>query len=175
MKRAKIPLSMTGDNLYGFKCDCTGRNVCYAICQHTVHAYKDKRLKGFEDCRAAIDARTCPAIKMMLAEKKAGKALFFESYIALVEAREKREAERVESERLSKRRRTPIIATSQTARSEEEIRKRDAAIEAKFRDSAEDDVKVRIKRSRQPATDELMDGGNLFAEVVNELTKAESA
>lgn len=172
---AKIPLSMSGDNLYSFKCSATKRHCNYAVCQHTVWAYKQSRLRGFEDCRDAIDKRTCPAIKMMLEERKAGKSLYLESYSALLVEREKRQALREEAEKAAKRRPSKAVFTSRSSVDAEEIKRRDQEIEAKIRSEHEDDVQSRIKKSRATKTPEpLMEGDNIFAAVVNAIAAGES-
>lgn len=173
----KIPLSMTGDNLYSFKCDATERHCQYAVCQHTVWAFKQERLKGFEDCRDAIERRACPAIKMMLAEKKANKAMFFESYEALVKARKERLELAEEEAHQGNKWRGSIIASRRTAIDEDEIRRRDQQIEAKIRAESEDSVEKRIKKSRAKRSESanLNDSGNMFAEIVNELASKEAS
>lgn len=174
MAKRKIPLSMTGDNLYSFRCDPTDRICNYTVCQHTVWAYKKSTLKGFADCKQAIDKRECPAIKMMLAEREAGKSLYFESYAALVKEREKR----IEAQKNVERdewRKSRIIATNRTALNEDEIRRRDLAIEAKLKEDQDDTVQARIQKRRKSETVDLnADSGNMFAEVVNALAAEES-
>lgn len=175
MTRRKIPLSMTGDNLYSLQCDETGRCASYTVCQHTVWAFKEERLKGFEDCREAITKRSCPAIKMMLAEKKAGKPLFFESYAALVAAREKRSLEQA-SRAGENGWRKSVIASSRTAISEDEIRAKDQAITDRFAE-VDDTVEKRVRESRQKREahkPEPTGEVNMFAEIVNEMAKEEA-
>lgn len=173
----KIPLSMTGDNLFSFECEPTGRLPSYAVCQHTVWAYKRSALKGFEDCRKAIDERTCPAIKMMLAEKQ-GKAVYFESYSALVADREKRQAEQKALSEHSRRRPSTVIATSRTQAADDEIRRRDQEV-IKRLEMADDTVEKRIEKSRQARkaskVADLNSESNMFAAVVNELVKEEAS
>lgn len=174
MARRKIPLSMTGDNLYSFRCESTNRVCNYTVCQHTVWAFKEDRLKGFNDCREAINKRSCPAIKMMLAEKREGKALYFESYAALVAAREKRSLEQA-SRAGENTWRKSVIASSRTAINEDEVRAKDRAITEKFA-QVDDTVEKRVRQSREKRESKTVEPSgevSMFAEIVNEMAKEE--
>ena len=78
--------STGGDN--GYSMECGGNIVSFATCQHIIRAAAEKRLVGFESCIASLKAKACPAIKMMLEEKAAGRALYFKEYGILVKLRE---------------------------------------------------------------------------------------
>ena len=162
MPKFKMPPSMNGDNMFSFKCPSTGRMCSYAICQHTVYAYKEKRLTGFDDCREAIDRRECRAIKMMIAEKKAGKALYFESYRKTLEAREEA-AERIKEQNAKPARRfgPRIIAPSRAASNEDRINQKQA-----------ENRLTKPAQSRKTSVEQ--DSSNMFAEVVNALSKTEA-
>lgn len=79
-----IPLahSKSGKNCHYLKCEGTGRHASYVVCQHTVLAFKEKRLPptSFADCQSCIGSSNCMAVRMMIAERKAGRALFFKEY-----------------------------------------------------------------------------------------------
>ncbi|WP_052704256.1 hypothetical protein [Halomonas sp. S2151] len=168
MPPRQIPLSMTGDNCYSHSCEPTGRQASYAVCQHTVWAFKEGRLKGFEDCKAALDKRACPAIRMMLEEKKAGKPLYLESYQALVEARLKRQQERDEKAGENKWRDRVMASTAK--QSAEELAAKDQAVVERLT-VLDDTVQQRIAKSRQSRKPkaEPQTGDNMFAEVVNDM------
>ena len=172
----KIPLSMSGDNLYSFRCDEADRHCQYAVCQHTVWAYKQGRLKGFEDCRDAIERRACPAIKMMLAEKKAGKALYFESYEALVKEREERINRMLEEAKRSQRQRKSILESSRTAENEEAIQRKEEAVMRKLEAIDNPVPKPKKTKPRKAKKDtNLNESGNMFAEIVNNLANKEAS
>ncbi|PSU05411.1 hypothetical protein C9I92_21730 [Photobacterium ganghwense] len=84
-KEKVIPLSKSrsGCNMHSFSCESTGRIANYVVCQHTVLAFKDKRLgaNSFVDCQGCIGSSKCLAVRMMIAERKAGRALFYEEYV----------------------------------------------------------------------------------------------
>lgn len=170
MKKRKLPLSMTGDNMHSFECEPTGRTCSYAVCQHTVWAYKESRLKGFEDCRGAIDKRACPAIKMMLEERSAGKSIYFDSYAATLIEREKRTAEQLNKER-NQWRKSRMIVSSQSSMSEEEIKRRDQEVKARILVEQEETPPVSTTKRRDKAPVDLnSDTGNMFADMVNSMT-----
>jgi hypothetical protein len=76
-----FPKSKAGKNAYNFRCETLERPVNYAICQFVIEAFMQKRLNGtFTECAKCIGAKTCPAIKMIAEEKKAGKVLYWEDY-----------------------------------------------------------------------------------------------
>lgn len=158
---------MSGDNMHSFDCEPTSRTCCYTVCQHTVWAYKENRLRGFEDCREAIDKRVCPAIKMMLEEKKAGKSLYFVSYEARVKERERLQAERASVER-NQWRKDRLIASSQSELSDEEVRRRDKAIKARIQAEQESVLPPKVVKRRDEAPVDLnSDTGNMFADMIN--------
>ena len=160
---------MCGDNMHSVECGPTGRCASYTVCQHTVWAYKGNRLKGFEDCRSAIDARACPAIKMMLEEKKAGKPLYFKSYAESLLARQAREeAKAAERAALTRRPRKAMV----TSRSADPGR--DAEIAAAW-EEADDTVAKRLAKQRKPQTEMAPVSDNLFEAVVNELAAQEAS
>ena len=78
-----IKLSMGGINTYRFECNGTSRWTAFSVCQHIINAIRAKRagITNFQDCRQCLVDQTCPAFKMMLAERKAGRALFFKRHI----------------------------------------------------------------------------------------------
>ena len=160
---------MCGDNMHSVECGPTGRCASYTVCQHTVWAYKSNRLKGFEDCRSAIDARTCPAIKMMLAEKKAGKALYFDSYAEILKARQDR-LDQIEAESAAlKRRSRKSLITSKAVDPN-----RDAEIAAAW-EEADDTVEKRLAKRRNAKPELIPANENLFEAVVNELAAKEAS
>ncbi|WP_415721658.1 hypothetical protein [Photobacterium ganghwense] len=69
--------------MHSFSCESTGRIANYVVCQHTVMAFKEKRLgaNSFVDCQGCIGSSKCLAVRMMIAERKAGRALFYEEYV----------------------------------------------------------------------------------------------
>lgn len=164
MPKFKMPPSMNGDNMFSFKCESTNRICSYSICQHTVYAYKEKRLTGFDDCRQVIDKRECKAIKMMIEEKKAGKALYFDSYKKAREAR----ADIIARNKalhapLPSRKGPSIIASSRASSNEERIQRKELAkVPAR---------PARTAKVEKPAAEQ--DSGNMFADVVNALSKGE--
>jgi len=161
--------SMSGDNMHAVECAQTSRCASYAVCQHTVWAYKQSRLKGFDDCRAAINSRTCPAIKMMLEEKKAGGPIYFESYAESVVARQARE-EAAAAERVALTRRPrKAMVTSRTVDPG-----RDAQIAAGWNE-ADDTVAKRLAKQRKSKPELPPVSDNLFEAVVNELAAQEAS
>lgn len=76
-----FPKSKAGKNAYNFRCTTLEKPANYAICQFVIEAFMQKRLQGtFKDCGKCIGAKTCPAIKMISEEKKAGKVLYWADY-----------------------------------------------------------------------------------------------
>lgn len=80
---SKFP-SIGGSNSYSMSCEevrvsKSAARVSYAVCQHTVLAFKEKRLPpgSFADCAAAIRAGKCQAVKMMLEEVKSGERIYY--------------------------------------------------------------------------------------------------
>ena len=156
--------------MHSFECEPTGRTCNYAVCQHTVWAYKESRLKGFEDCRGAIDKRSCPAIKMMLEERSAGKSLFFDSYSATLLERERRMSEQLNKER-NQWRKDRMIVSSQSSMSEEEIKRRDQEVKARIQaEQEESPMPSPVKRRDKTPVDLNSDTGNMFADMVNAMT-----
>jgi len=165
MPKFKMPPSMNGDNMFSFKCESTNRICSYSICQHTVYAYKEKRLTGFDDCRKVIDKRECKAIKMMIEEKNAGKALYFDSYKKAREAR----ADIIARNKalhapLPSRSGPSIIASSRASSNEERISRKQVAQRPTRPPQA--------PKVEKPAAEQ--DTGNMFADVVNALSKGEA-
>ncbi|HED1792734.1 TPA: hypothetical protein R4X15_003904 [Citrobacter amalonaticus] len=87
---SKIP-SISGNN--GFSLRCTEVKIngheahcSYAVCQHTILAYKEKRLpvSSFTSCPTAIAAGKCQALKMMVEEIRKGESLYFIDTQALI-------------------------------------------------------------------------------------------
>ncbi|BBI61614.1 hypothetical protein HSBAA_29200 [Vreelandella sulfidaeris] len=76
-------------------------------------------------------------------------------------AREKRDQDRIESERLSRRRRTAIIATSRTAMNEEQIANATQAAASK----------TSIEKPKRVESETFEPTGNMFADVINEMMK----
>lgn len=72
-----IELSMAGYNAYYHHCDTYHGRSNYAVCQHTIDAVLERRMQLRSECPAAIEAGTCPALKMRQAERDAGRALYF--------------------------------------------------------------------------------------------------
>ncbi|UYW75812.1 hypothetical protein OFY05_23085 (plasmid) [Pseudocitrobacter faecalis] len=58
----------------------------YTVCQHTILAYKEKRLPAtsFQSCAAAIASGRCQALKMMVEEIQKGEQLYFIDMAALI-------------------------------------------------------------------------------------------
>lgn len=80
--------SRCGTNGFRINCDTTGMNQTYTLCQSIVKAKMGGRLDksiAYQPCSCALDKTECPAIHMMLAEKKAGCLLFYEHYDPNVE------------------------------------------------------------------------------------------
>ena len=80
---SKFP-SIGGSNSYSMSCEevrvkSSAARVSYSVCQHTVLAFKEKRLPpgSFADCAAAIRAGKCQAVKMMLEEVKSGERIYY--------------------------------------------------------------------------------------------------
>lgn len=80
---SKFP-SISGSNSYSMPCgeirvNKSTARVSYTVCQHTVLAFKEKRLPSgsFTDCATAIRAGKCGAVKMMLEEVKTGERIYF--------------------------------------------------------------------------------------------------
>ncbi|ELD1608262.1 hypothetical protein HVX40_24155 (plasmid) [Escherichia coli] len=93
---SKIP-SISGKNGYSLRCmevqiNGTSAFCSYTVCQHTVLAYKEKRLpvSSFISCSKAISAGKCSALKMMVEEIRAGKSLYFIDMVAQIDELEKR-------------------------------------------------------------------------------------
>lgn len=74
-----FPKSKSGENGYGFKCEPTDRYTSYNLCQSVIEAFMKKQLgAAFSDCKGCISGKTCPAIKMIGEEKKAGKVIYWQ-------------------------------------------------------------------------------------------------
>ncbi|WBM73027.1 hypothetical protein OH773_21945 (plasmid) [Buttiauxella sp. WJP83] len=93
---SKIP-SISGNNGYSLRCPEVkingGEAFCgYSVCQHTILAYKEKRLPAgsFASCAKAIATGKCKALKMMVEEIRAGKSLYFVDMTALIREVEER-------------------------------------------------------------------------------------
>ncbi|HBL7226549.1 hypothetical protein [Escherichia coli] len=87
---SKIP-SISGNNGYSLRCQEVKINgheahCSYTVCQHTILAYKEKRLPAtsFQSCAAAIAAGKCQALKMMVEEIRKGEQLYFIDMAALI-------------------------------------------------------------------------------------------
>lgn len=87
---SKIP-SISGNNGYSLRCPEVKINghethCSYTVCQHTILAYKEKRLPAtsFLSCAAAIAAGKCQALKMMVEEIRKGEQLYFIDMAALI-------------------------------------------------------------------------------------------
>ena len=87
---SKIP-SISGNNGYSLRCPEVKINgheahCSYTVCQHTILAYKEKRLPAtsFQSCAAAIAAGKCQALKMMVEEIRKGEQLYFIDMTALI-------------------------------------------------------------------------------------------
>ena len=83
-----VTSSRCGTNGFRVNCDTTGMNQTYTLCQSIVKAKMGGRLDksvAYQPCSCALDKTECPAIHMMLAEKKAGRILFYEHYDPNVE------------------------------------------------------------------------------------------
>lgn len=87
---SKIP-SISGNNGYSLRCPEVKINgheahCSYTVCQHTILAYKEKRLPAtsFQSCAAAIAAGKCQALKMMVEEIRKGEQLYFIDMAALI-------------------------------------------------------------------------------------------
>jgi hypothetical protein len=86
----KFP-SISGNNGYSMKCEQVRlkgepAHASYAVCQHTILAYKENRLPpgSFVDCAVAIAEGRCQAVRMMVEEVKAGQSLYFVDMQALI-------------------------------------------------------------------------------------------
>ena len=95
---SKIP-SISGTNGYAFRCpevQVNGHDAycSYTVCQHTILAYKEKRLPAtsFTSCAAAIAAGKCQAVKMMVEEIRKGESLYYVDMLALIKEVEERNA-----------------------------------------------------------------------------------
>lgn len=77
-----ISKSSSGHNSFYFECKACNRHTSYSCCQHIIKAIREKRagVTNFQDCRNSLLEQTCPAFKMIIAERKAGRALFFKPY-----------------------------------------------------------------------------------------------
>ncbi|HGW8728560.1 TPA: hypothetical protein ACNRRI_005363, partial [Escherichia coli] len=87
---SKIP-SISGNNGYSLRCPEVKINgheahCSYTVCQHTILAYKEKRLPAtsFQSCAAAIAAGKCQALKMMVEEIRKGEQLYFIDMATLI-------------------------------------------------------------------------------------------
>lgn len=87
---SKIP-SISGNNGYSLRCPEVKINgheahCSYTVCQHTILAYKEKRLPAtsFQSCAAAIAAGKCQALKMMVEEIRKGEQLYFIDMSSLI-------------------------------------------------------------------------------------------
>lgn len=87
---SKIP-SISGNNGYSLRCPEVKLNgheahCSYTVCQHTILAYKEKRLPAtsFQSCAAAIAAGKCQALKMMVEEIRKGEQLYFIDMSSLI-------------------------------------------------------------------------------------------
>lgn len=88
---SKIP-SISGLNGYSLRCPEVKLNghdsyCSYTVCQHTILAFKEKRLpaSSFTSCANAISAGKCQALKMMVEEIRQGESLYFVDMPALIE------------------------------------------------------------------------------------------
>ena len=93
---SKIP-SISGLNGYSLRCPEVKLNghdsyCSYTVCQHTILAFKEKRLpaSSFPSCANAISAGKCQALKMMVEEIRQGESLYFVDMPALIEEVEER-------------------------------------------------------------------------------------
>ena len=93
---SKIP-SISGLNGYSLRCPEVKLNghasyCSYTVCQHTILAFKEKRLpaSSFTSCANAISAGKCQALKMMVEEIRQGESLYFVDMPALIEEVEER-------------------------------------------------------------------------------------
>lgn len=78
-----VTSSFVATNAYRIKCEPTGYNQSYNLCQHIVNAKRTGKLDSMKSCAACSDALSkveCPAIHMMVAEKKAGRVLYYEHF-----------------------------------------------------------------------------------------------
>jgi hypothetical protein len=88
---SKIP-SISGLNGYSLRCPEVKPNghdsyCSYTVCQHTILAFKEKRLpaSSFTSCANAISAGKCQALEMMVEEIRQGESLYFVDMPALIE------------------------------------------------------------------------------------------
>ncbi|HIH4624173.1 TPA: hypothetical protein ACYSAU_004160 [Klebsiella variicola] len=93
---SKIP-SISGLNGYSLRCPEVKLNghasyCSYTVCQHTILAFKEKRLpaSSFTSCATAISTGKCQALKMMVEEIRQGESLYFVDMPALIEEVEER-------------------------------------------------------------------------------------
>lgn len=77
-----FPDSKSGNNTYCFDCKAVDRVSNYAVCQFVIEAYMAGKQEVFLECAAKIKDKTCPAIRMIAEEKKAGKTLYWEDRIS---------------------------------------------------------------------------------------------
>lgn len=78
-----VETSLIATNAYRIKCEPTGFNQTYTLCQHIVNAKRKgtlDKMKSCAPCTVALSKVECPAIHMMVAEKKAGRVLYYEHY-----------------------------------------------------------------------------------------------
>lgn len=75
-----LTASHRGDNAFNHFCDKTSRRMSYFLCLSIITAFKRHKgnLTAYTDCAACIAGKTCPALKMAVRERKAGKALYFQ-------------------------------------------------------------------------------------------------
>lgn len=93
---SKIP-SISGNNGYSLRCPEVkiggdDAHCSYTVCQHTILAYKEKRLPAtsFTSCATAIAAGKCKAVKMMVEEIRKGEPIYFVDMAALIKEVEER-------------------------------------------------------------------------------------
>lgn len=113
---SKFP-SIGGSNSYSMPCEELRINesaarVSYSVCQHTILAFKEKRLPtgSFTDCATAIRTGKCQAVKMMLEEVKSGERIYYIN--GLEEMRKVREEiERLSAKSTERRKRDASFGT----------------------------------------------------------------
>lgn len=75
-----VEASASGKNSHIITCEAVGQRRYYAVCLKLIN---EKKPAGslqsiYSDCFAAINKRTCPALKMQKEETAAGHALYFQ-------------------------------------------------------------------------------------------------
>lgn len=74
---APVERSMGGCNTVYHACEVYHGRSNYAVCLHTIACVEQKRMQLRSECEGAIQAGTCPALKMRAEERAAGVSIYF--------------------------------------------------------------------------------------------------